>query len=393
MSEPERSIRLEEFVADAGDRDRSEIFAGRSDELDWLRGQVATMRGMWKRRGEVRGSIRTVTGCPGIGKTALLRRFADECRGDHLIVEPTLDDLSSVGALNERARAQVAPLLKNVSGAVLGSFKLDAAGNFLGELAERHGIDRRGVLLLLDEAQQVAGNRYAAVIHFLHTGSQGQPVFPIFFGLSDTRDSLERAGASRIPPENRIGLELMDSEDCQAVLNKFERKFGVRTPPDLAARLITDSQGFPQHLNSALRSLGEEWLRAGECADGLDAGEVLDKSKARREAYYEGRLDGYFGRNTRFAATAADLAGRGDMRREAVIDALVDKFVASLGWTPGPATDKAAEDFFRMIVRRGLLAPDAKGFYRTPIPSFLKWLRERYLDQGGGDPARGNRPR
>ena len=134
----------------------------------------------------------------------------------------------------------------------------------------------------------------------------------------------------------------------------------------------------PQHLNSALRSLGEEWLRAGGRVGGLDAGAVLDKAKARREAYYEGRLDGSFGRNTRLAAAATDLAGRGEMDREGLIDVLVGKFVGTLGWPPGPATDKAAEDFFRSIVRRGLLAPDANGVYRTPIPSFLKWLREKY---------------
>ena len=380
MTKPERSITLEKFVADTGDRDRSEVFAGRVAELDWLRTQVATMHAMWEDFGRAQGSIRTVTGCPGIGKTALLRRFAEECRDDHLIVEPTLDDLLSVGALSERARAQVAPALKHVSAAVLGSFKLDAAGRFLGELAERHGIKRSGVLLLLDEAQQVTEDRHGSVIHFLHTGSQGQPIFPVFFGLDDTHDSLERAGASRVPPENRLRLELMDHADSEAVLRNFERTFGVHTPRALAERLLADSQGFPQHLNSALRSLGEEWLRAGGRGDGLDAAAVSEKARARREAYYEGRLGGSFGRNTRIAAAAADLAGRGDMVQEGLIEMLVSSFVETLGWAPSPATDQAAEDFFRTIVRRGLLAPDANGVYRTPIPSFLSWIRDKYID-------------
>lgn len=381
MTKSERSITLEKFVADTGDRDRSEVFAGRVAELDWLRKQVATMRGMWEDFGRAQGSIRTVTGCPGIGKTALLRKFADECRDDHLIVEPTLDDLRSVDALSARARAQVAPALKHLSAAVLGSFQLDAAGRFLGDLAERHGIERSGILLLLDEAQQVTEDRHGSVIHFLHTGSQSQPIFPVFFGLDDTRDSLERAGASRIPPENRLRLEVMDRADSEAVLRNFERAFNVHTPRALAERLLADSQGFPQHLNSALRSLGEEWLRTGGRGDRLDAAAVSAKARARREAYYEGRLDGSFGRNTRIAAAAADLAGRGDMAREALIEMLVSRFVDSLGWVPGPATDQAAEDFFRTIVRRGLLAPDADGVYRTPIPSFLRWLRDKYIDR------------
>ena len=383
MSHPEKPITLEEFVADVGDRDRSEIFAGRADELGFLHGQVATMRGMWERRGKVGGSIRIVSGCPGIGKTALLRRFADECRTDHLVVEATLDDMESVAALT----ACVVDSGRGKYGVALD--KLPNIGH-IRDLARfvRAAVDlaapTKGVILLLDEAQQVAEGHHNSVIHYLHTGSQDQPVFPVFFGLDDTRDSLERAGASRIPTESRIGLSTLPGEDAEAVLRNFERLFGVRTPPDLADRLLRDSQGFPQHLNSALRSLGEEWLRAGGRVGGLDAGAVLDKAKARREAYYEGRLDGSFGRNTRLAAAAADLAGRGEMDREGLIDVLVGKFVGTLGRPPGPATDKAAEDFFRSIVRRGLLAPDANGVYRTPIPSFLKWLREKYPDPAPG---------
>ena len=38
MSHPEKPITLEEFVADVGDRDRSEIFAGRADELGYAHG-------------------------------------------------------------------------------------------------------------------------------------------------------------------------------------------------------------------------------------------------------------------------------------------------------------------------------------------------------------------
>ena len=128
----------------------------------------------------------------------------------------------------------------------------------------------------------------------------------------------------------------MDHADSEAVLRNFERTFGVHTPRALAERLLADSQGFPQHLNSALRSLGEEWLRAGGRGDGLDAAAVSEKARARREAYYEGRLGGSFGRNTRIAAAAADLAGRGDMVQEGLIEMLVSSFVETLGWAPQP---------------------------------------------------------
>ena len=377
MGNREQPITLEEFVADAGDRDRSEIFAGRATELDWLREQVATMRGMWERRGEVRGSIRTITGCPGIGKTALLRQFADQCGDDHLIVEATLDDLRSVEALNQRARARVAPTLKNLSEAVLGTFKLDAAGQFLGELAERHGIERHGVLLLLDEAQQVAQGHHDSVIHFLHTGSQGQPVFPLFFGLNDTRDSLEGAGASRIPPENRIGLSTLPPEDADAVLRNFERTFAVDAPPNLAQRLLADSQGFPQHLNSALRSLGEEWLRAGGRKDDLDAAAVLNKAQERREAYYEGRFRPLA--NDPRAAGLVDLANRQALNI-AQLHVAATRAHRDDGYDAKQAED-AAGSLVAALLRRGALSEDADGVCRTPIPSFLKWIRDTHSSE------------
>ena len=388
MSNPEQPMTLEEFVADTGDRDRSEIFAGRADELGWLRKQVATMRGMCERSGRVQGSVRAVTGCPGIGKTALLRRFADECRADHLVVEATLDDMTSVGALT----ACVADSGRSQYGAAL-----DRLPN-IGHLRDIAGFVRaavelaappKGVVLLLDEAQQVTEGRHGSVIHFLHTGSQGQPVFPIFFGLDDTRDSLERAGASRIPPENRIGLRVMDGIDSAAVLRNFERAFNVRPPPDLAGRLLADSQGFPQHLNSALRSLGEEWLRAGGRADGLDAEAVLDKARARREAYYDDRFKPLS--NDPRAAVMVDLTNR----RELSVSQL--HAAATQAYRNGGYAAKEAEDSAKALIssmlRRGAVSEDADGICRTPIPSFLTWLREKYPAQGTGGLAGGGLPR
>ena len=62
------------------------------------------------------------------------------------------------------------------------------------------------------------------------------------------------------------------------MLRNFERTFRLCAHPDLAKRLLADGQGFPQHLNSAVRSIGEECLLAG---DALDAAAVLDKAKER----------------------------------------------------------------------------------------------------------------
>ena len=382
MSKPEQPITLEEFVADTGDRDRSEIFAGRTDELDWLRRQVAAMRGMWRRRGKVSGSIRTVTGCPGIGKTALLRRFAEGCRADHFIVEPTLDDMESVAALTacvaDSGRSQYGAALDMLPN--IGHLRdLAAFVRAAAELAS----PPRGVVLLLDEAQQVTAGRHGSVIHFLHTGSQGQPVFPLFFGLDDTRDSLERAGASRIPPENQIGLSTLPDEDAEAVLRNFERLFGVRAPQDLANFLLADSQGFPQHLNSALRSLGEEWLRAGGRAEALDAAATLDKARARREAYYEDRFRPLA--NDPRATGLVDLSNRRELNVPQM-HAAATRAYRDDGYT-GKEAEDSAKALVASILRRGALSEGADGICRTPFPSFLKWIRDNRQNYPSVHPA------
>ncbi len=372
MRTPGRPVSLEAFLADPVDPERSGIFAGRAAELQWLHAQVATMRGMWERRGEVRGSMRTVTGCPGIGKTALLRRFADRCADELLTVEATPDDLRSLEALNERARARVAPALGALPEAELATFRLDAAGRFLGRLAERHGIERHGVLLLLDDAQQVAQGHHDAAIHFLHTGSLGQPVFPFLFGLNGTRDALERAGAPRVPPESRIGLSTLPPEDAAAALRNFERAFSVEAPPDLAQRLLADSRGFPQHLDSALRSLGEEWLRAGRRKDRLDAAAVVHRARALREAYCEGRF-GPLAKDPR-AAGLVDVANRQGLTVAQL------HVAATRAHRDGGCGAKEAEDAATALVaalfRAGALSEGDDGICRTPIPSFLAWIRD-----------------
>ena len=389
---PEQPISLERFVA-GKDRDSSPVFSGRVAELRWLGEEVGSMSADWRDKGRVEGSVRMVTGCPGIGKTALMREFARRAGRNHLIVEATLDDFGSIRSLNRRARAQVAPTLKKGARAALELLRLDALGECLETLADNHQVNARGVLLLLDEAQSLDGE-HKAVVHFLHTGSQGQPVFPVFFGLDDTRDSLERAGASRIPPENRLRLGKLNGVECAELLNNFERMFAVRTPPELKARLLADSDGFPQHLNSALRALGEEWLRSRGRAADLDGRGVLAKAQAHRVAYYRGRIERVKGGHDALAAELADAAersplGLGDLHRMAR-----DNLRESAG-LDGNTAYYEGQRVVESMIRAGVLSRTDEASYRTPIPSFLTWLREKYQDRNCGNrnrPTEGDPP-
>ena len=346
-SENRQPITLEQFVAGTHDRDESPIFAGREAELDWLGEQVQLMRGVWRARGEVAGSIRTVTGCPGIGKTALMREFGMRCEADYLVVRADLDDFLSYQTWHAVSTAQ----LKT------------------GKVAEK-----KGVVLLFDEAQNLRPE-HAGGVSFLHTGSGGLPVFPVFFGLSDTPQSLRRAGALRVP--HGLRLRPLPDRESETLFENFEHAFGESVPATLRNRLLRDSQGVPQHLNSALRTFGGEVLRNRGHGTGIDSCRVLTRALELREAYYSDRLASVEGGPVSLAVELADKAGKNGMDREDVEQAARDGF-RDMGLI-GPDPFAQSRAFVKSLVRCGVLSPQTDGAYEVPIPSFLTWLQENHL--------------
>ena len=350
------------------------------------------MRGVWRARGEVAGSIRTVTGCPGIGKTALMREFGTLCEADYLVVRADLDDFRSVRDLSDRTRHAASTVLRRAGkaagdavGAALSAVPvvggaaaagMEAVVASAADALAKQKMEKKGIVLLFDEAQNLRPEHTGGV-SFLHTGSGGLPVFPVFFGLSDTPESLRRAGASRVPPGLRL-RPLPDSES-ETLFENFARAFGEAVPATLRNRLLRDSQGFPQHLNSALRAFGGEVMRNRVDGTGIDSRRVLARAMELREAYYADRLASVEGGPVSLAIKLADKAGTNGMDRKDVEQAARDGF-RDMGLV-GPDPFAQGRAFVNSLVRCGVLSPQTDGAYETPIPSFLKWLQEKHRNK------------
>ena len=88
------------------DRGLSPFFAGRQDELADLTRRCRKTFEDWRAGGDISGSTVVVTGCQGMGKTALLRRFESECNraadpASPLAFRMPADELRNAGAAAE----------------------------------------------------------------------------------------------------------------------------------------------------------------------------------------------------------------------------------------------------------------------------------------------------
>lgn len=376
---PER-LTLREF-ANRRDRDRSPIFAGRENELAWLTRRVESMRADWKRHGDVSAPIHTVVGCPGIGKTALAREFERRLEGEYLVVPADLSAMRSIEHLEARARASAGAKWFADAMSLIPDGVFANAASLAKEWETESRIARKGVVVLADEAQML-GKRHADVLNAMHTGFGKQPIFPVFFGLSNTHAALEGAGLSRIDPANRMALDLLPERESAAVVARFEDMLDVRVPASIRERLIGESSGFPQHLFSGLRAVAGEILRAQTRGRDIEPRRIFEKARSFREAYYEDRVGTGVGDHVDIAAEIADRTARRPMKRARVVEAVKKALVGRAPeWALGPHIADEARDLFDEMVKRGVLSPRDDQTYATPIPSFLTWLRDNHLPE------------
>ena len=265
------------------------------------------------------GQTQVIQGPPGIGKTSLLEKIRQNCIDqlndesvDHktipvMIADPAnltfsylgtriqetisgLDNKITIAGVKEKARMA----LRKIS-----SVSAFGAGVGWDNSSEDKLVFPKNytILLLVDEIQSIPPDKQsdqAKVIHRLHTGSNGYPIFPVFAGLSNSETVLMEAVSPRLGRDAVHHLLPLSLEEVRESFEKFLDHFNVSSTPGLNSkwgdRIGKWVDGWPKHVENTLAALGHELMATEGKLSAVDDLAVKDRATQYRVDYYNSRF-------------------------------------------------------------------------------------------------------
>lgn len=389
---------LKWFVAvHSVNRDVAPFFVGRASELDALFEHANTARITLHEDGvPPAGHTMIIQGCPGIGKTCLMRQFVQLCNQDfeengcngskplQLIMSLSQADTtkSIVRELMESDPDYVQ--MRWVAGLgqdVLSRFKSETTlVDLLRSLGPSIGV--RPIVVLIDEIQNATKyNRHFLADLHSGVGYSNNAVLPVYFGLNSSKSQLQSLGLTRFGDDADITLGLLTRDDCRQSFHMMLTKYDVDgdgMEDEWIETMIKDSQYFPHHLTVALRSTAAVLIEH----EGVMRREGLISARRQsakdREHYYRSRIgDDLLTPYVVVGAIAKALSYQptylGGSKLEAS-NALLEIMPSLMGL---PKNTVEAGEMFDALVHRGILQMNAEtGTYTIPIPSFQTWAAE-----------------
>ena len=375
-------------------RDAPPYFAGRLDELAALNKRLDYMLDM----GESIGGLALIVGVPGVGKTQLGRKFAqDVARREsgagvpHLMLstemlESSVDLFLAIGDVLDRDDEfrQVAGMDSKVVGRAGGISSVASAKVAWEHIRHTGGLfamlrqsksdgcwNGKSLVIVIDELQTVssAGLKNLRV---LHEGLHGCPILTVGIGLQHTPNVLSPAdgspGISRV--DEPINLHcLCERESLEAICESMA-VLKREIPEERAVDLAKASYGFPQHIHGYLKGAVEAADKHGGLETEASLKYALMVGDKARADYYDARL--------------SQLGPSGQLAMLPVIEVMLDKRFDSLDWSVVvEAVNDASFDGEKIIgqaVAHGVLTLSKDGV-SFGIPSFhnhmVQWYRER----------------
>ena len=296
------------------DREPPPHFAGRAKELAALRQRLEILC----ETGDASGGMALIVGVPGIGKTQLGRKFAEDAVAgeaaldirrlatDTSMLEHHVDlFLAMARALDAEEEARAVADLDSRStarstgvGVVRGGITREHVrhtGSLSALLdASKHTSIWRGkaLVLVVDELQTVRPSGMTA-LRVLHQGDHGCPILLVGIGLQHTQQVLgnpadSSAGISLVV--SPIELQPLSEIEALEAIERSMAALGHKIPNVCATALAKASQGFPQHIHGYLNGALEAIATHGSLATGPSLGDALQAGDRARTKYYDARL-------------------------------------------------------------------------------------------------------
>ena len=371
-------------------RDPLPYFAGRRKEL-------AALNERLDRLCETRdpsGGMSLIVGVPGVGKTHLGMRFAEQAvrrtelaqvahirlNTQTLKAPDTVVFMSFMSALgSENVGRKVANIEDRSTAVGAGVVGVSATvtrdrvrvtpdlTTLLQESLKAGAWDGKALVVTIDELQKVSHDGIETLCA-LHEGDHGCPMLVLGIGLQHTPHVLGNPGGtvgiSRVAQTIKLGP--LPPADAQLAIEKnLLALLGHEAPSPCVEALATASHGFPQHMHGYLAGAVDAAARHGQFTAGRPLAEAIVAGDSARADYYNGRLAMLPDQDAMLVVVAAmqELGLESLRMREAV-----------------GALDEAAYDGAACVqeaIAHGVLTADDEGALSFGIPSFHRHMVRR----------------
>ena len=275
------------------DREESPIFVGREQEIAHIVAQADDVGEAHAQGRATQGRTMVITGCPGSGKSAFLGHFARKfanldlvetvlipvpCNHQDLTATDSRELEAQIGALALEKKGGLDKTLQALASDLGTKLKMEKTlGQLEARVAEGSG-KRTVVCLLVDEIQNVTGAS-AAAMQLLHTHAFSPPVLPVYAGLDDSAEQLERVcGISRLGTNAQMTMGALRENSAREATQLLFEKYRVRSTGKAQTAwkeaIEKEALAFGQHLHIALQAACTVLAAAGGEAHAQDATEV-----------------------------------------------------------------------------------------------------------------------
>ena len=384
MSNPQSSAQL------GTQRDPLPYFAGRRKEL-------AALSERLDRLCETRdpsGGMSLIVGVPGVGKTHLGMRFAEQAmrrtklaqvahirlNTQTLKAPDTVVFMNFMSALaSEKAGRKVANIEDRstaVGASVVGVSATVTRDRvrvtpdlttLLQDSLKAGAWDGKALVVTIDELQKVS-HEGVETLCALHEGDHGCPMLVLGIGLQHTPQVLGNPGGtvgiSRVAQTIKLGP--LPPADAQLAIEKnLLALLGHEAPSPCVEALATASHGFPQHMHGYLAGAVDAAAKHGQFTDGPPLADAIATGDSARADYYNGRLAMLPDQDAMLAVIAAmRKLGRESLRMREAVAALDDAAY------DGATTVQEA-------IAHGVLTADDEGSLSFGVPSFRRHMVQR----------------